>query len=51
MAKVFISHATADKWLAKMICEKIEGTGATPDIGLYANVTVTARHSVIGGRR
>jgi hypothetical protein len=22
--RVFISHATADKWIARMICEKIE---------------------------
>lgn len=27
--QVFISHATADKWLACVICEKIEATGAT----------------------
>jgi hypothetical protein len=27
--QVFVSHATADKWLAKVICERIEGTGAT----------------------
>jgi hypothetical protein len=27
--QVFISHATADKWLAKTLCEKIEATGAT----------------------
>jgi hypothetical protein len=27
--QVFVSHATADKWLAKTICEKIEQTGAT----------------------
>lgn len=26
---VFVSHATADKWLAKMICQEIERTGAT----------------------
>jgi hypothetical protein len=26
---VFVSHATSDKWLAKVICEKIEATGAT----------------------
>jgi hypothetical protein len=26
---VFVSHATADKWIAKLICEKIEATGAT----------------------
>lgn len=27
--QVFVSHATADKWLAKTLCEKIEQTGAT----------------------
>jgi hypothetical protein len=27
--QVFVSHATADKWIAKVICEKIEDTGAT----------------------
>lgn len=27
--QVFVSHATADKWLATTICEKIEATGAT----------------------
>jgi len=27
--QVFVSHATADKWLAKMLCERIEQTGAT----------------------
>ena len=27
--QVFLSHATADKWLARAICEKIESTGAT----------------------
>jgi hypothetical protein len=27
--QVFISHATADKWLAVTLCEKIEGVGAT----------------------
>lgn len=26
---IFISHATADKWLATTICEKIESVGAT----------------------
>src|SRR5436309_6199804 len=26
--QVFVSHATADKWLAKVLCEKIEATGA-----------------------
>ena len=27
--QVFVSHATADKWLANVLCEKIERTGAT----------------------
>ena len=27
--QVFLSHATADKWTAKVICEKIEATGAS----------------------
>jgi hypothetical protein len=27
--QVFVSHATADKWLAKVICEKIESLGAS----------------------
>lgn len=27
--QIFISHATADKWIAKVICEKIEGVGAS----------------------
>lgn len=27
--QVFVSHATADKWLAVTICEKIELTGAS----------------------
>jgi TIR domain len=26
--KVFVSHATADKWLATVICEKIDAVGA-----------------------
>lgn len=26
---MFVSHATADKWLARTICEKIEQAGAT----------------------
>ncbi|MBU4273281.1 MAG: toll/interleukin-1 receptor domain-containing protein [Planctomycetes bacterium] len=25
---VFVSHATADKWIAKTLCEKIEAVGA-----------------------
>jgi len=27
--QVFVSHATADKWIATTFCEKIEATGAT----------------------
>ena len=27
--QVFVSHATADKWLATTLCEKIEESGAT----------------------
>jgi hypothetical protein len=27
--QVFISHATADKWLVRILCEKLEGVGAT----------------------
>jgi hypothetical protein len=27
--QVFVSHATADKWLARIVCEKIEAAGAT----------------------
>ena len=27
--QVFISHATADKWIAKVLCEKLEAVGAT----------------------
>lgn len=26
--QVFVSHATADKWLARALCERIESTGA-----------------------
>ena len=26
--RVFVSHATADKWLATVLCEKIESVGA-----------------------
>lgn len=27
--QVFVSHATADKWIATIFCEKIDATGAT----------------------
>src|SRR5687768_584282 len=26
--QIFLSHATADKWLATVICQKLEGAGA-----------------------
>jgi hypothetical protein len=26
--QVFVSHATADKWLARVVCEKMEAVGA-----------------------
>src|SRR6187551_68839 len=27
--QIFVSHATADKWIAKVLCEKLESVGAT----------------------
>lgn len=27
--QIFISHATADKWIARVLCEKLEAVGAT----------------------
>ena len=27
--RIFVSHATADKWLATTLCEKLESAGAT----------------------
>lgn len=27
--QVFVSHATADKWIARVLCEKLESIGAT----------------------
>jgi len=27
--RIFVSHATADKWLATIVCEKLEAAGAT----------------------
>ncbi|HKI34919.1 MAG TPA: toll/interleukin-1 receptor domain-containing protein [Gemmataceae bacterium] len=26
--RIFVSHATADKWIARVLCEKLEGVGA-----------------------
>jgi len=33
--QIFVSHATADKWLAVTLCEKLEKVGAQP-FGLTA---------------
>jgi len=27
--QIFVSHATADKWIAKVLCEKLEAAGAS----------------------
>jgi hypothetical protein len=27
--RIFVSHATADKWIAKVLCEKLEAAGAS----------------------
>jgi len=27
--QIFVSHATADRWIATAVCEKLESTGAT----------------------
>jgi len=49
--QVFVSHATADKWLATTICEKIESTGATTfrddrDIDGGADIPETIRAEI-----
>ena len=49
--QVFVSHATADKWLATTICEKIELTGATTfrddrDIDGGADIPETIRAEI-----
>jgi hypothetical protein len=49
--QVFISHATADKWLATTICEKIEALGATTfrddrDINGGDDIPVTIRKQI-----
>jgi hypothetical protein len=49
---VFVSHATADKWLAKTICEKIEQCGASTfrddrDIQGGDDIPDTIRKSII----
>lgn len=49
--QVFVSHATADRWLATTICEKIESTGATTfrddrDIDGGADIPETIRAEI-----
>lgn len=50
---VFLSHATADKWLACVLCEKIEATGAKTfrddrDIGGGDDIPDTIRDAIGG---
>lgn len=49
---VFVSHATADKWIASAICEKIEGVGAATfrddrDIGGGDDIPDEIRRQII----
>lgn len=49
---VFVSHATADKWIARMLCEKIEAAGATTfrddrDIGGGDDIPEQIRRQII----
>lgn len=49
---VFVSHATADKWLAKTICEKIQNVGAETfrddrDIGGGDDIPEIIRRQII----
>jgi len=49
--QVFVSHATADKWIATIFCEKIEATGATSfrddrDINGGDNIPETIRNQI-----
>jgi hypothetical protein len=49
--QVFVSHATADKWLATTFCEKIDATGATSfrddrDINGGDNIPETIRTEI-----
>ena len=53
--QVFVSHATADKWVAKVICEKIETTGALTfrddrDIDGGDNIPEKIRQQIIRSR-
>jgi hypothetical protein len=49
--QVFVSHATADKWLARVFCDKIAETGATTfrddrDIDGGDNIPDTLRRQI-----
>jgi hypothetical protein len=50
--QVFVSHATADKWLAIVLCEKLEGAGAATfrddrDIDGGDDIPVRLRQEII----
>ncbi len=50
--KVFLSHATTDRWLAKTLCEKIEAAGAETfrddrDIGSGDDISETIRSRLV----
>jgi hypothetical protein len=53
--RVFLSHATADKWIAKALCEKIEETGADTfrddrDIKSGDDIPDEIRREIIGSQ-
>jgi hypothetical protein len=53
--QVFVSHATADKWIATTFCEKIDATGATSfrddrDINGGDNIPQAIRTEIQGSR-
>jgi hypothetical protein len=50
--RIFISHATADKWIARILCEKLEAVGAETfrddrDIAGGENISVRLRDEII----
>ncbi len=50
---VFVSHATADKWIATVLCEKIEQTGAVTfrddrDIDGGGDIPDEIRRQIVG---
>jgi TIR domain len=53
--QVFVSHATADKWLATIICHKLEEAGATTfrddrDINGGDDIPDRLRHEIMRSR-